>query len=256
VSAQGDVAWFTGEGELWARVDGEDVNYPLRITAVLVRHGGRWRVVQQHSSTPAMTQREDEAYARPVETLAAALEHERPDLRLQASPEGVVTLLFTDIEGSTTLNDDIGDLRWIELLRSHNEIVRERLASHGGSEVKTIGDAFMVAFASARRAVLCAVDLQRAFAAYNREHDETPLRIRIGLHAGEPVREAGDFYGKSVTLASRIADEARGGEILVSSLLKELAESAGDIEFGEPRQAALKGFAEPQRLFAVKWDGA
>ena len=117
--------------------------------------------------------------------------------------------MFTDIEGSTSLNDQLGDQRWIALLREHNEIVRERIAAHGGSEVKTIGDAFMVAFPSARRAVLCAIDLQRAFAAYTANHPDAPLRIRIGLHVGEPVRDGGDFYGKSVTLASRIADQAR-----------------------------------------------
>jgi class 3 adenylate cyclase len=212
--------------------------------------------MHQHTSTPAATQPAGEAYPRPVETLVAALEHERPDLRPQASPEGVVTLLFTDIEGSTSMNDEIGDMRWIALLREHNEIVRERVAAHGGTEVKTIGDAFMVAFSSPRRAVLCAIDVQRAFAAYNREHDDAPLRIRIGLHAGEPVREGGDFYGKSVTLASRIADHARGGEILVSSLLKELTDSGGDIESGDARDAELKGFTGSQRLYAVTWDSA
>lgn len=77
--------------------------------------------------------------------------------------------------------------------------------------------------------------------------------MRAGLHAGEPVREADDFYGKGVILASRIAGQAHGGEILVSSLLKELAESAGDIEFGEPRVAELKGFTTPQAMFPVVW---
>ena len=77
--------------------------------------------------------------------------------------------------------------------------------------------------------------------------------MRAGLHAGEPVREADDFYGKSVVLASRIAGQARGGEILVSSLLKELAESAGDIEFGEARVAELKGFAGTHTMFPVVW---
>jgi class 3 adenylate cyclase len=257
-SVEGDVAWYAGEGESWASVNGIERRWPVRVTVVMVRRDGRWMLAQQHTSTPAITQQAGEAFPRPIETLIAALEHERPDLRPQASSEGVVTLLFTDIEGSTLMNDEIGDQRWIALLREHNEIVRERIGAHGGSEVKTIGDAFMVAFASPRRAVLCAIDLQRAFAAYarqgrGREHVDAPLRIRIGLHVGEPVREGGDFYGKSVTLASRIADQAKGGEILVSTLLKGLTEAGGDIAFGDAREAELKGFAERQRLFAIDW---
>jgi class 3 adenylate cyclase len=259
VSAHDDIAWASGEAEVEFRAYDETQVLVVRSTYVFIRSAGAWRIVTQHVSTPALTQREGEAFPRPVETLIAAIEHERPDLRQQASPEGVVTLLFTDIEGSTLMNDEIGDQRWIALLREHNEIVRERIAAHGGSEVKTIGDAFMVAFSSARRAVLCAVDLQRAFAAYARqgrggEHVHAPLRIRIGLHVGEPVREGGDFYGKSVTLASRIADQAKGGEILVSALLKELTDAGGDIAFGAAREAALKEFAENQRLHTVRWD--
>ena len=79
------------------------------------------------------------------------------------------------------------------------------------------------------------------------------MRIRIGLHTGEAVQEAGDFYGKHVNLASRIADEAKGGEILVSSLLRELTESAGDIAFGEGRVVELKGLTGSQRVFSVGW---
>jgi class 3 adenylate cyclase len=256
VSVFGEVALFAAEGETWALVAGEERRFPFRLTIAAIRRDGRWQLVQQHTSTPAATQPVGQAYPGPVETLVAALTHERPDLRPQASPDGVVTLLFSDIEGSTSLNDAIGDQRWIALLREHNATVRERIAAHGGSEVKTIGDAFMVAFSSPRRAVLCAIDLQRAFATYNHEHDDAPLRIRIGLHAGEPVREGGDFYGKSVTLASRIADAAKGGEILVSALLKELTDAGGDITFGDARDAELKGFAGPQRTYTVTWDGA
>jgi class 3 adenylate cyclase len=164
--------------------------------------------------------------------------------------------LFTDIEGSTSVNEELGDVRWIELIRKHNAIVRELVAAHGGTEVKTIGDAFMVAFSSPRRALRCAIELQRAFSAHNRDAAAVPLRVRIGIHAGEPVREGGDFYGKSVTLASRIADQAHGSEILVSDLIKELTDAAGDFEFDFVGETTPKGFSRPQRLYAVRWDGA
>ena len=162
-------------------------------------------------------------------------------------------MLFTDIEGSTPLNERLGDQRWMTLLREHNALVREQLRSHEGYEVKTMGDGFMVAFASARKALQCAIAVQRSFAKHN-EAAEEPLRIRIGLHTGEMIQDAGDFYGKHVNLASRIADQARGGEILVSSLLRELTESAGDIAFGEGREVELMGLSDSQRVFSVGWE--
>ena len=110
----------------------------------------------------------------------------------------------------------------------------------------------MVAFGSARKALQCAIAIQRAFAKHN-ESAEEPVRIRIGLHTGEAIREANDFYGRHVNLASRIADEAKGGEILVSSLLRELTESGGDIAFGDGRELQLKGLSGTQRVFSVGW---
>ncbi len=105
---------------------------------------------------------------------------------------------------------------------------------------------------SARRALHCALDVQRAFAQRN-ETAEEPIRVRIGLHTGEAMKEADDFYGKNVILAARIAGEAKGGQLLVSSLLKELTESAGDIVFGEGREVELKGLAGRHRVFEVVW---
>jgi class 3 adenylate cyclase len=188
-----------------------------------------------------------------IAAVAATVQSERPDLPPKAvAPDGTVTLLFTDIEGSTALNERLGDQRWLELLREHNGIVRECLQAHDGYEVKTIGDGFMVVFGDAGHALRCAIVIQRAFAERN-ESAEEPVRVRIGLHTGEAVKEAGDFYGKHVVLASRIADEARGGEILVSSLLRELTESAGDIVFGEGREVKLKGLSGRQRVYEARW---
>ena len=111
------------------------------------------------------------------------------------------------------------------------------------------GDGFLLAFGSARQALLCAIEIQRAFAARNEQDPEEPIRVRIGLHTGEVLKDADKFFGKTVILAARVAAQAEGGEILVSSLLKDLTESVGDIRFGEAREAALKGISETQRLF-------
>ena len=109
----------------------------------------------------------------------------------------------------------------------------------------------MVAFGSARKAVQCAIAIQRAFGKRHDDADE-PLLVRIGLHTGEPVKENNDFYGTQVTQAARIANEANGGEILVSALLKELTDASGDISFSEGRDVELKGLGT-QHVFAISW---
>lgn len=171
-----------------------------------------------------------------------------------AAPDGTVTILFSDIEGSTTMTERLGDIRAQEVLHAHNAIIRQQVAGHGGFEVKSMGDGFMVSFSSARRGLQCAIAIQRTFATYNNEHLEQPISVRIGLHTGEAITEGGDFFGKNVILASRIAAQAQGGQILVSSLLKELTESAGDIRFGEGQDTALKGLAGLTRVYPVAWD--
>jgi len=143
----------------------------------------------------------------------------------------------------------LGDQKWMEVLREHNKIVRRNVKAHGGFEVKSEGDGFMLAFQSARKALQCAIETQRAFA----ETAEPPIRVRIGLHTGEVIREGEDFFGKHVNLAARIAGQASGGEILVSSLLKELTDSGGDIPFGEEREVELKGLSGSHRVYEVVW---
>jgi class 3 adenylate cyclase len=149
------------------------------------------------------------------------------------------------------MTERLGDVKAREVIGRHNAIVRRELHAYGGYEVELQGDGFLLAFSSARRALQCAMAIQRAFAAHNEDPPE-PIRVRIGLHTGEVLKDADKFFGKAVILAARIAAQAQGGEILVSSLLKELTESGGDLRFGEGRVVELKGIAEPQRVFAVE----
>jgi class 3 adenylate cyclase len=186
-----------------------------------------------------------------IERIAVDVEHDRPDLSSATAPNGTATILFTDIEGSTEITERLGDRRWMALLNTHNEIVRGEAARHSGFEVKSQGDGFMFAFASAGDALRSAIGIQRAFA--DRDPDDAELRVRIGIHTGEPIREAEDFYGKAVILAARIAAEARGSEILVSSLVRELTESSGEFVFESPTDAQLKGLSGTYRLSPVRW---
>jgi class 3 adenylate cyclase len=186
-----------------------------------------------------------------VDDVASTVGLERPSLRPAAAPDGTVTMLFSDIEASTALNERVGDVRWLELLRAHHAVVREQVQAHGGFEVKAQGDGFMIAFPSARRAVQCARAIQGAISSQLGQHPEGPIRLRIGLHTGEAIREEADFYGKNVVLAARIADQARGGEILASSVVKQLTESAGDVRFESERELELEGLAGTHIVYRV-----
>ncbi len=154
---------------------------------------------------------------------------------------------------STALYEKLGDLRAHDVIRIHNELFRQQIAAHRGHEVSTFGDSFMIAFSSARRALLCAIAVQRSFAAYCESHPDLPLRVRIGLHVGEVIRESADFFGKSVILAARIAALAEGGQILVSSTLHDVAGSAGDLRFEPVGEKQLKGLAGTHQIFEVAW---
>ena len=166
------------------------------------------------------------------------------------APGSLQTILFTDVEGSTALTDRLGDAAARDVLREHERITREALKAHGGSEVKTMGDGFMASFGSAKRALECAVAVQRAFAGGD-------IRVRIGLNAGEPIAEddpggRNDLFGTAVIVAARIAAQAQGGEILVSDVVRQLVAGKGFL-FNDRGDHPLKGFEDPVRVFEVRW---
>ncbi len=194
------------------------------------------------------------AGASTIDEVESRVRSERRNLRPASAPDGTVTMLFSDIEGSTELNARVGDERWLELLRLHHVIVRRAVHEHGGFEVKVQGDGFMIAFPSARRAAQCALAIQRAIGAELGDHADGPIRVRIGLHAGDVLREDDDFYGRNVALAARIAEHARAGEVLASAVAKQLAESGGDISFEDERVLQLKGLGE-QTIYSVVASG-
>jgi len=173
---------------------------------------------------------------------------EQPKLQLAA----MRAILWTDVVGHTSLLDQLGDARGREVLREHEKITREQLAAHGGTEVKAMGDGFMAWFASAQRALECAIALQRAFASRNATAAE-PFQIRAGLNAGEPIIEDDDMFGTSVNAASRICNEAGGGEIVVSDVVRQLVAGKA-FTFTDRGAVDLKGFAEPVRLSTTVWE--
>jgi len=172
----------------------------------------------------------------------------------QPLPEGTVTVLFTDVEGSTALTGRRGDEAARALLRAQGELVRDQVKAHGGHEVKAMGDGFMVGFASARRAIACAVDIQRAIEAHNRSGQaDEQVRVRIGLHTGEVIQEAADLFGQAVNAAARVAAKAAGGQILISDTVKGVLGPAQGVQFIDRGRFRLKGFGERWRLHEVVW---
>ena len=167
----------------------------------------------------------------------------------EAAPGGLVTILFTDMEGSTSLTQRLGDAGAQELLRRHNAIVREALGAHGGSEIKHTGDGIMATLPSANRALECAIAIQRAFAAPG---EDAPLRVRVGLNAGEPVAEEHDIFGTAVQMAARVCAHAEPGQIVAANVVRELAAGKGFL-FSDMGEVELRGFEDPVRLYEVRW---
>jgi len=190
-----------------------------------------------------------------IDLVAEAFASERQEVLEVARNHGTTTIVFSDIEASTARAEELGDQRWYELLTVHNTIVRRHLAGHQGKEIKSQGDGFMLSFPSARGAVQCMMGVQRELTTHNLRHPDCAIRIRVGVHTGEAIVDGdGDLFGKHVIFAARVANEARGGEVVVSSLVRQIIEAHGDIRFGEPREVQLKGLAGTHAIFPIQWE--
>jgi class 3 adenylate cyclase len=165
----------------------------------------------------------------------------------------MLTVAFTDIEGSTEMMESLGEEPWMEVIFTHNRMVRDCVQEHGGDVVKSQGDGFMVTFASASRALDWAVELQRVLSRYNAGAPAAALSVRVGLHTGNIFQADEDFLGKAVVLAARITGRAQGGEILVSAASREYTEHVSRWTYGEPMELQLKGLANVERVYSLDW---
>lgn len=193
--------------------------------------------------------------ASSIDMVAAAAAEDHRDYASLDTDAGTLTIVFSDIESSTERAVQLGDAKWVELLGVHNTIFRRALTRHRGTEIKARGDGFMLSFSSGRAAVQCMSEVQRGLEAHAKTNPADAIHIRVGLHTGEVVLgDDGDLFGKHVVLAARIANEAKGGEILISSLVREIVDARGDLQFGEPRVVELKGIAGSHTVHPVLWD--
>lgn len=166
-----------------------------------------------------------------------------------------VTLFFSDIRGFTEYTDSHGDAAAFRMLQYHNTMVQEQIALYGGHIVKTLGDSYMVSFNAARNAMACGIGIQKSLAQYNEREAGAKINIGIGINMGEPILDADDFFGGSVNLAARICAAAGPGEILVSEGVRHVVGKMEGTDYIDRGYFELKGFHEPQHLYAVDWSG-
>lgn len=160
------------------------------------------------------------------------------------------TILFTDLEGSTSLLQEVGEVAYMVLLSEHDVIIRRSLVASRGREVKHTGDGVMASFDDVAHALQCALAIQAGFDRRSAAGVTPPLRVRIGMAAGEPVDHNDDIFGATVNLASRICDAADVGHPLTSELLRDLGLEKG-FSFQDGREVALRGFPGPTRVFEL-----
>jgi class 3 adenylate cyclase len=179
---------------------------------------------------------------------------DRAEIVRLAAPDGTITVFFSDIQDSTTLNEQLGDAEWVKVLAAHEKVVRGCVDKQSGHVVKSQGDGFMVVFPEPAAGVRAAVALQKVL------HNGAPrrlrtnaIKVRIGLHVGPAVSRDGDYFGRNVALAARVAGHAGGGEILVSDELRSALGDDGEFALAARGEVELKGLTGTHALWEVRW---
>jgi class 3 adenylate cyclase len=189
-----------------------------------------------------------------MDAVARAVEVAPPPLKAIEQDSGTITIVFSDIESSTQRATSMGDAAWMKVLSAHNGIIQRHVEKWQGTVVKNQGDGFMLTFGGARRALRAMIAVQRDLEEFARDNPDQGVRVRVGVHTGEVIAEDGDIFGKHVMLAARVGGLANGGEVLVSSLVREIAGARGDLHFGEPRTVPLKGIEGEHVVYPLRWE--
>ncbi len=170
----------------------------------------------------------------------------------QPIPEGTVTVMCTDLVGSTPLNQKFGDVAATAIQSEIGKRSSEQIVKHRGVVFKDTGDGLIAAFQSARRAVACAQEIQRALARRNRERSDAQVQLRIGMHTGEVLEENGDLHGETVIISKRIQEAASSGAIFASETVHGVLGTMR-AQLQDRGEFDLKGIAVPWRLYEVPW---
>jgi len=176
-------------------------------------------------------------------------------VREGANDSGVRAIMFTDMKGSVEQIMQIGDDLAVEVVRVHDQIVRDHLGPHSGRLVKRTGDGVMASFASVSRAVECSMEIQRSVDRHNTDNTHIAMGLKIGLSAGEPVEDSDDLFGAAVSLSARMCAHAGAGQILIAGVVRDLC-IGKKFAFNDLGPVAVKGFADPVRVYEVDWRAA
>ncbi len=223
--------------------------HPFRVTAVFVLAAGVWKVILWNNSI-ARSNLElfDIELTTTLNELLDSVSEDSAAIASIGGTDEIVTLVFTDVVGSTVLAARIGDAEWFSLIARYEQEILEITERHEGRAVKTLGDGSMLAFSSARDAIEASIDIQTAF-----EGEE--FALRIGIHSGHALRTEDDLLGLTVNKAARITAAADGGSILASSTVKDLAGSMNGVEFGPPKNLTLKGLEGLHPVYEIQPQG-
>jgi adenylate cyclase len=183
-----------------------------------------------------------------IDVIASALEPVTPALSRMSSPDGAVTLMLSDIADAGAAAEGLGSERWEQLVRDHHLLVERLVAGHDGQVVKFQDDGFLASFNSAHAGLHAAVELQRTFTA-----GESSLTIRVGVHSGFVMGNPEHLMGRNVVLASRIASQAKGGEILVSSTARDYTQTDPSFKFEERGEYHFKGLHGEHTVYSLIW---
>jgi len=243
------VAWLAARATI-TMDDGTEV--PTVMTMVLREEGTYWRIVHIHHSIPVP---DVEAFGveltTAIDDVLAGAQGDQAQIQAAAGPAGSVTIVFTDIEGSTELLELLGEDRWLRLIAWYNGAITAQTELFGGSVIKSQGDGLMLAFSSPGAAVACASSVQKVLQG---GWEDIPIGVRIGLHSGQTHSQDGDFFGQTVVVAARIAAAASAGEVLVSDAIRHAL--AGSVSVGRSRRIALKGLQGDHTVHPVLWASA
>lgn len=246
--SSGSVGW--GCARMSATFEGRQP-VRLRHTAVYILEEGFWHAIQIHNSIGtrnevvagvALTNTLDELLAAMGEAEQAHLD--------EASSHGVATLVFTDIEDSTSMAMALGDDRWSEVIAWHDDVVQRSTSERGGTVIKTLGDGALLSFGSARAAAQAAISIQEEISGSD---SPEAIAVRIGIHSGDVVLADGDVLGHTVNTAARVASAAAGGEIVASQAVYGMLADLPDFDFGATREVQLKGIARIHEITPLHW---
>ncbi|MGN6867327.1 MAG: adenylate/guanylate cyclase domain-containing protein [Solirubrobacteraceae bacterium] len=186
-----------------------------------------------------------------IDVIASALEPVTPVLNQMSSPDGAVTLMLSDIADAGAAAESLGADRWEQVISDHHLLVERLVGSHDGQVVKFQGDGFLASFNSAHAGLHTAVELQRTFVAG--PDDQRSLAIRVGVHCGFVLGNPDQVMGRNMVLAARIAGQAKGGEILVSSTARDYTQTDPSFRFQEHGEYHFKGLHGEHIVYSLVW---